>query len=46
VGLAVAYVAQAGVDVTQTRAWTDRGRYLSALADEGLRTFLESLSEN
>ena len=45
-GLAVAYVAQAGIDVTQTRAWADRDRYLSALADEGLRTFLEGLSEN
>ncbi len=45
-GLAVAYVAQAGIDVTRTRAWADRDRYLSALADEGLRTFLEGLSEN
>ena len=42
VALAVAYTDSSGTDVTRKRIWTDRERFVSAVADPGLRRFFET----
>jgi SAM-dependent methyltransferase len=41
IALALAYVEYAGMDVTGTRVWEERERYLPALSDPSLRTLFE-----
>ena len=42
VALAVAYTDSSGTDVTQKRIWADRGRFVPAVTDPGLRRFFET----
>ncbi len=42
VALAVAYTDSSGLDVTQKRIWTERGRFVPALTDPGLQRFFEA----
>jgi predicted methyltransferase len=41
IALALAYVEYAGLEVTTTRVWAERERYLPALSDPSLRTLFE-----
>jgi len=42
VALAAAYTAQAGIDITAMRIWTDREKFVPALTDESLKRFFQA----
>ena len=41
VALAVAYTDSSGLDITRKRIWTERGRFVPAITDPGLRDFFQ-----
>ena len=45
VGLAAAYTYSSGIDITRTRLWAERERFLPAITDSGLRRFFENLDQ-